>query len=105
MVYRVRPLYGAHCMVGGSTDTVCIVEGHVWSPTVRGRAFVQSTLYGWGVLYGAGPLFGVHCQGCHSTGKLGKQGIWKCIFPDRENTGNLPKNIKNMFYTGNLTLT
>ena len=30
----------------------------------------------------------------------GKQGIWKCIFPDRENTGNLPKNIKNMFYTG-----
>ena len=27
----------------------------------------------------------------------GKQGIWKYIFPDRENTGNLLKNIKNMF--------
>ena len=26
-----------------------------------------------------------------------KQGIWKSIFPDRENTGNLLKNIKNMF--------
>ena len=26
----------------------------------------------------------------------GKQGIWFLIFPDRENTGNLPKNIKNM---------
>ena len=24
------------------------------------------------------------------------QGIWMFIFPDRENTGNLPKNIKNM---------
>ena len=27
----------------------------------------------------------------------GKQGIWMFIFPDRENTGNLPKNIKNVF--------
>ena len=27
----------------------------------------------------------------------GKQGIWKSIFPDRENTGNLLRNIKNMF--------
>ena len=27
----------------------------------------------------------------------GKQGIGKSIFPDRENTGNLLKNIKNMF--------
>ena len=27
----------------------------------------------------------------------GKRGIWKSIFPDRENTGNLLKNIKNMF--------
>ena len=27
----------------------------------------------------------------------GKPGIWKSIFPDRENAGNLPKNIKNMF--------
>ena len=27
----------------------------------------------------------------------GKQGIRKSIFPDRENTGNLLKNIKNMF--------
>ena len=27
----------------------------------------------------------------------GKQGIWKSVFPDRENTGNLLKNIKNMF--------
>ena len=26
----------------------------------------------------------------------GKQGIWMFIFPDRENTGNLPKSIKNM---------
>ena len=26
----------------------------------------------------------------------GKQGIWFLLFPDRENTGNLPKNIKNM---------
>ena len=33
-------------------------------------------------------------QGCHGTGKTG---IWKSIFPDRENTGNLLKNIKNMF--------
>ena len=39
----------------------------------------------------------------------GKQGIWKSIFPDRENTGNLLKNIKNMFlhrefttYTGKI---
>ena len=24
----------------------------------------------------------------------GKQGIWKSIFPDRENTGNLPKILK-----------
>ena len=27
----------------------------------------------------------------------GKQGIRKCIFPDRENTGNLLKNIKNIY--------
>ena len=27
----------------------------------------------------------------------GKQGIWKSIFPDRENTGNLLKDIKNAF--------
>ena len=26
----------------------------------------------------------------------GKQGIWMFIFSDRENTGNLPNNIKNM---------
>ena len=26
----------------------------------------------------------------------GKQGIWFLLFPDRENTGNLPKNIKSM---------
>ena len=26
----------------------------------------------------------------------GKQGFWMFIFPDRENTWNLPKNIKNM---------
>ena len=31
-----------------------------------------------------------------AQGKQGKQGIWMFIFPDRENTGNLPKNIKNM---------
>ena len=35
----------------------------------------------------------------------GKQGIWKSIFPDRENTGNLPKILKICFYTGNLTPT
>ena len=35
----------------------------------------------------------------------GKQGIWSSIFPDRENTGNLPKILKICFYTGNLTLT
>ena len=35
----------------------------------------------------------------------GKQGIWKSIFPDRENTGNLPKILKIWFYTGNLTST
>ena len=29
-----------------------------------------------------------HFQGCHSTGKT------KSIFPDRENTGNLPKIFK-----------
>ena len=39
-----------------------------------------------------------------ATGQ-GKQGIWKSIFPDRENTGNLPKEIKIHFYTGNLTST
>ena len=33
----------------------------------------------------------------------GKQGIWTFIFPDRENTGNLPKILKIWFYTGNLT--
>ena len=33
-------------------------------------------------------------QGCHGTGKTGNL---KSIFPDRENTGNLLKNIKNMF--------
>ena len=27
----------------------------------------------------------------------GKPGIWMFIFPDRENTGNLSKNIKNLF--------
>ena len=27
----------------------------------------------------------------------GKQRIWKSVFPDRENTGNFLKNIKNMF--------
>ena len=32
----------------------------------------------------------------------GKQGIWKSIFSDRENTGNLPKILKICFYTGNL---
>ena len=32
-----------------------------------------------------------------AQGKQEKQGIWKSIFPDRENTGNLLKNIKNMF--------
>ena len=39
----------------------------------------------------------------------GKQGIYMFIFPDRENTGNLPKNIKNMIlhreiasYTGKI---
>ena len=31
-----------------------------------------------------------------AQGKQGKQGIWFLLFPDRENTGNLPKNIKNM---------
>ena len=31
-----------------------------------------------------------------------EQGIWIFIFPDRENSGNLPKTIKNMFYRGNL---
>ena len=35
----------------------------------------------------------------------GKQGIWKSIFPDRENTRNLPKIFKIWFYTGNLTST
>ena len=33
---------------------------------------------------------------------LSKQGIWKSIFPDRENTGNL---LKMCFYTGNLSPT
>ena len=27
----------------------------------------------------------------------GKPGIWMFIFPDRENTENLPKDIKNMY--------
>ena len=31
-----------------------------------------------------------------AQGSQGKQGIWMLIFADRENTGNLPKNIKNM---------
>ena len=30
----------------------------------------------------------------------GKQGIWMFIFPDRENTGNLPKILKNVFTQG-----
>ena len=28
----------------------------------------------------------------------GKQGIWMYIFPDRENTGNLPNNIKKCIW-------
>ena len=36
----------------------------------------------------------------------GKQGILKSIFfQTGKNTGNLPKKIKNVFYTGNLTST
>ena len=35
----------------------------------------------------------------------GKRGIWRSILPDREYTENLPKIIKNMFCTGNLTPT
>ena len=33
------------------------------------------------------------------------RGIWKSIFADRENTGNLPKILKIWFYTGNFTST
>ena len=44
----------------------------------------------------------VHIQGCW---KQGKQGIWRSIFPDTENTWNLPKILKICFYTGNLTPT
>ena len=33
---------------------------------------------------------------CRVATAQGKQGIWMFIFQDRENTGNLPKNIKNM---------
>ena len=40
-----------------------------------------------------------------AQGKQGKQGLWKSIFPDRENTWNLPKILKIWFYTGNLTST
>ena len=29
----------------------------------------------------------------------GKPGIWMFIFPDRENTGNLFKNIKELIFT------
>ena len=32
-----------------------------------------------------------------AQGKQGEQGIWKSIFPDRENTGNLPKILKICF--------
>ena len=39
---------------------------------------------------------------CRVATAQGKQGIWKSIFPERENTGNLPKI---WFYTGNLTST
>ena len=50
--------------------------------------------------------FRAHSQGGHGTGKTGKTGNLKVRrFPDRENTGNLPKKIKNVFYTGNLTST
>ena len=31
-----------------------------------------------------------------ARGYRGKQGIWMLIFSDRENIGNLPKNIRNM---------
>ena len=34
---------------------------------------------------------------CKVATTQGKQGIRKSIFPDMENTGNLLKNIKNMF--------
>ena len=33
---------------------------------------------------------------CRVATAQGKQGIWFLLFPDRENTGNLPKNIKYM---------
>ena len=42
---------------------------------------------------------------CRVATAQGKQGTWKSIFPDRENTGNLPKILKIWFYTGNLTST
>ena len=41
--------------------------------------------------------FKFYVTSCRVATAQGKQGIWKSIFPDRENTGNLLKNIKNMF--------
>ena len=34
---------------------------------------------------------------CRVAMALGKKGIWRSIFPNRENTGSLPKYIKNLF--------
>ena len=51
-----------------------------------------------------GKLLFVACHSCfyRVATAQGKQGIWKSIFPDRENTGNLLKILKICFYTGNL---
>ena len=37
------------------------------------------------------------------TTAQGKHGFWMFIFPDRKNTGNLHKNIKNLFVHGKFT--
>ena len=37
-----------------------------------------------------------------TPGEQEKQGIWIFIFPDMENTDDLPETITNMFYAGNL---
>ena len=34
---------------------------------------------------------------CRVATAQGEQGIWMFIFPDRENTGNSPKHINNLF--------
>ena len=56
-------------------------QGVLKSEQVPGGDLKSEHIQGWG---------GVQAP-CRVATAQGKQGIWKSIFPDRENTGNLPK--------------